>query len=135
MDAEQGSQEALYPTHGGEGQARMQYVQLAEGCTPITTYPLDLPKEIPWESGLQQMTLESCRAHYEKLQNNLSSFALAPENKQSIEMVLQSLQKFIEVYENLGPTIDGFVSLMQRRKEKLMGPDKWAFVKERVTRE
>ena len=48
---------------------------------------------------------------------------------------MQSLQKFIEVYEDLGPTIDGFVSLMQRRKAQVMGPDKWAVVKERVTKE
>ena len=51
------------------------------------TYPSDLPDEIPWKSGLQQTTLESCRAHYDKLQNDLSSLDLAPENKQSIEMV------------------------------------------------
>ena len=50
-------------------------------------------------------------------------------------MVLQSLQKFIEVYEYLGPTIDSFVALMQRRKAQVMGPDKWVVVKERVTRE
>ena len=85
----------------------MQYVQLAKGCTPITTNPSYLPEQLPWESGIQQMTLESCRAHYDKLQNDLSSLDLAPENKQSIEMVLQSLQKFIEVYEDLGPATDG----------------------------
>ena len=50
-------------------------------------------------------------------------------------MVLKSLQKFIEVYEDLGPTSNGFVSLMQRIKAQVMGPDKWAVVKERVTRE
>ena len=87
MDAEQGSQEAHHPTEGGEGQARTQYVQLVEVCTPISTYPSNLPEELPWESGNQQTTLESCRAHYDKLQNDLSSLDLAPENKQSIEMV------------------------------------------------
>ena len=50
-------------------------------------------------------------------------------------MVLQSLQKFIEVYEDLGPTTDSFVALMQRRKARVMGPDKWDVMKERVTRE
>ena len=50
-------------------------------------------------------------------------------------MVLQSLQKFIEVYEDLGPIIDSFVALMQKRKAQVMGPDKWVVVKERVTRE
>ena len=50
-------------------------------------------------------------------------------------MVLQSLQKFIEVYEDLGPTTDGFVALMQRGKAEVMGPDKWAVVKERVTKD
>ena len=111
----------------------MLYVQLAEGCTPIMTYLSDLPEELPWESGLQQTTLESYRAHYDKMQCDLSSLDLTPENKQSIEMVLQSLQKFIEVYEDLGPTTDGFVSLMQRRKAQVMGPDKWAVVNEKVT--
>ena len=99
------------------------------------TYPSDLPDEIPWESDLQQTTLESCRAHYDKLQNDLSSLDLAPENKQSIEIVLLSLQKIIEVYEDLGPTIDGFVALMKRRKAQVMNLDKWTVVKERVTRE
>ena len=50
-------------------------------------------------------------------------------------MVLKSLQKFIEVYEGLGPTTNGFVELMQRRKAQVMGSDKWDVVKERVTRE
>ena len=99
------------------------------------TYPLDLLEEIPWESELQQTTLESCRAHYDKLQNDLSILDLTPDNKQSIEMVLLSLQKFIEVYEDLGPTTDGFVVLMQRRKEEVTGLDKWAVMKERVTKE
>ena len=48
-------------------------------------------------------------------------------------MVLLSLQKFIEVYEDLAPTTDGFVALMQRRKAGVMGLDKWVVVKERVT--
>ena len=81
VDADQGSQDACHPTQGGKGQARMQYVQLAEGCTPITNYPSDLPEELPWESGLQKMTLERCRAHYDKLQHNLSSLNLTPESK------------------------------------------------------
>ena len=110
VEAEKGLQEARHPTQGGEGQSRTQYVQLAEGCTPISTYPSDLLEELPWESGNQKTTLESFRAHYAKLQNDLSSLDLAPENK--LEMVLQSLQKFIEVYEDLGPTTDSFVALM-----------------------
>ena len=91
VDAEQGLQEARHPTQGGKGQARMQYVQLDEGCKPISTYPSDLPEDIPQESGPQQMTLKSCRAHYDKLQKYLSSLDLALENKQSMEMVLKSL--------------------------------------------
>ena len=50
-------------------------------------------------------------------------------------MVLLSLQKFIEVYEDLGPTTYGFVALMQRRKAEVMGLDKWAVVNERVTKD
>ena len=81
VDAEKGSQEACHPTQGDEGRARMQYVQLAKGCTPITTYPYDLPEELPWESGLSQTTLKSCRAHYDKLQHDLSSLDLPLESK------------------------------------------------------
>ena len=50
-------------------------------------------------------------------------------------MVLQSLQNFIEVYEDIGPTIDGFIALMQSKKAQVMGLEKWVAVKERVTRE
>ena len=50
-------------------------------------------------------------------------------------MVFQSLQKFIEVFEDLGPKTYGFVDLMQRRTTQVMGLDKWVVVKERVTRE
>lgn len=135
VGAEQGSQDARHSAQSDEGRAKTQYVELVEGCTPITTCPSDLLEELPWESGIQQTTLESCRSHYDKLQRDLSSLDLLPESKQSLEMVLGSLQKFIEVYEDLGPTIDGFVDLMRRRKAEVMGPDKWAIVKERVTKE
>ena len=50
-------------------------------------------------------------------------------------MVLQSLRKFIQVYEDVGRITDSFVTLMQRRKAQVMGSDKWVVVKERVTRE
>jgi hypothetical protein len=133
--AEQGSQEAHHSARGDDGRARTQYVELTEGCTPITTYPSDLPRELPWEGGNHQMTLERCRSHYEKLQNDLSTMDLPPESKQSLEIVLGSLQNFIQAYENLGPTTDGFVDLMRRRRDQVMGPDKWDVVKERVTRE
>ena len=49
-------------------------------------------------------------------------------------MVLKSLKKFIDIYEDFGPTMDGFVALMQRRKAEVMGPNKWVVVKERVTK-
>ena len=40
----------------------MIYVEQVEGCTPIKMYPSDIPEEIPWDSGDQQLTLESCRS-------------------------------------------------------------------------
>ena len=95
--AEQGSEEGCNSTQRDERQARRVYVEQVEGCTPITTYRYDIPKELPWYSGDQQLTLESWISHYNKLQHDLSSLELPPERKQSLEIALQSLQKLIEV--------------------------------------
>ena len=40
----------------------------------------------------------------------------------------------VKVYRNLGPTTDSFVELMRKRKETVIGPNKWQDIKQRVTR-
>ena len=39
------------------------------------------------------------------------------------------------MYKNLGPTTDTFVEVMRKRKETVMGLDKWEDVKKKVTKE
>ena len=99
------------------------------------TYPSDIPEDIPWDSGDQQLSLENCRSHYNKLQHDLSSLYFHPERKKSLDIVLQSLKKFIKINEGLGPTIDGFINLMHKRTIEVMGLYRWYVVKERVTKE
>ena len=41
----------------GKGQARRVAVKQYVGCTPIKTYPSNLPEDIPWENDVQQLTL------------------------------------------------------------------------------
>ena len=58
---------------------------------------------------------------------------LPPKRKESLDIVLKSLQKFIEVYEGLGPTTDDFIYLMHRIREQVTSTGNWSVVKERVT--
>jgi membrane-bound lytic murein transglycosylase MltF len=41
----------------------------------------------------------------------------------------------MDAYQNMGPTTDSFIDLMRRRKSKVMGPDKWNVVKNKVSKE
>jgi hypothetical protein len=78
------------------------------------------------------MTLERCSGVKRRLQNDLRCLDLPRESKQSLEIVLNSLQNFMDVYQNMGPTNDSFIDLMRRRKSEVMGLDKWEVVKSRV---
>ena len=59
---------------------------------------------------------------------------LPVESQQSLEIVTHSLGEIVNVYKNLGPMTDTFVEVMRKRKETIMGPDKWEDVKQRVTK-
>ena len=63
------------------------------------------------------------------------ALSLPAESRQSLEIVTHSLGEMVNVYRNLGPTTDSFVELMRKRKETVMGPDKWEDIKQKVTRE
>ena len=61
------------------------------------------------------------------------ALTLPTESRQSLEIVTHSLGEIVNVYRNLGPTTDTFVEVMRKRKETIMGPDKWEDVKQKVT--
>ena len=55
------------------------------------------------------------------------------ESQQSLEIVTRSLGQLVDVYRKLGLTIDTFVDVMRKRKETVMGPNKWEVFKQRFT--
>jgi len=66
--------------------------------------------------------------------NDLTTLDLPAESHQSLQIVLQSLDNFINVHKSLGPTTDGFVHLLRRRKIEVMGPNKWVDVEKNVSK-
>ena len=58
---------------------------------------------------------------------------LPTKSRKNLEIATHTLGQQVDVYQNLGPTTDSFVEVMRKRKETVMGPDKWEVVKERVT--
>lgn len=99
----------------GEGGPRQRY-QENEDYTPMTTYPSDVIEEIPWEGNVETMMLQWCSSHHAKIENDLRHMALPIKSKQCLEIILHSLQKIINVYQNLGPMFDTFIDLMRRQK-------------------
>ena len=63
------------------------------------------------------------------------ALTLLTESRQSLEIVTYSLGEIVNVYKKFGPTTDIFVEVMRKRKETVMGLDKWEDVKKRVTRD
>ena len=98
------------------------------------TYLADI-SDIPWERNMQQCTLEMCQHLHAKLKRDLVALNLPAESRQSLEIVTHSLGEPVDVCRKLGPTTDTFVEVMRKRKEIVMGPDKWEVVKQRVTTE
>jgi hypothetical protein len=96
---------------------------------------LDVSDELPWEGITETMTLERCSSVKSRLENDLRILNLPHESKQSLHIVLHSLQKFMDAYQNMGPTTDSFFDLMKRRKSEVMGPDEWDVVKNKVSKE
>jgi hypothetical protein len=107
----------------------MPRYQETEEYTPTSTYPSEVGDELPWEGNTEAMTLERCSGVKRRLENDLAVLELLLESKQSLQIVLHSLENFIDAYLKMGPTTDSFVDLMRRRKSEVMGPDKWDTVK------
>jgi hypothetical protein len=74
--------------------------------------------ELPWEGEVQKMTIQHCTNHHAKLKHDLEQMDLPVERKQSLEILFHSLENFIDVYKNLGPTTNGFVDLMRRHRKQ-----------------
>ena len=61
--------------------------------------------------------------------------SLPAESRQSLDIVTHSLSEMVKVYKHLGPTTDSFVEVMRKRRETVIGPDKWQDIKKRVSRD
>ena len=82
-----------------------------------------------------ECTLQLCESLHAKLQRDFLALSLTAESRQSLEIVTHLLGEIVNVYRNLGPTTDTFVEMMRKRKEIVMGLDKWEDVKQKVTKE
>ena len=91
---------------------------------PTSTYPSEYGDELPWEGNTEAMTLERCSSVKKRLENDLAVLEIPLESKQSLQIVLNSLENFMDAYQKMGPTTDSFVDLMRRRKSEVIGPDK-----------
>jgi hypothetical protein len=81
------------------------------------------------------MTLERCSCVKKRLENDLAVLELPLESKQSLQIILHSMENFMDAYQKMRPTTDSFVDLMRWRKSEVMGPDKWDTIKNRVSKE
>ena len=84
---------------------------------------------------MAQCTLKRWEKLHAKLQRDILSLTLPAESRQSLEIVTHSLGEIVNVYKTLGPMTDTFVEMMRKRKKKVMDPDKWEDVKQRVTKD
>jgi len=91
--------------------------------------------DIPWEDKVQNMIIPHWSTHHAKLKHDLEQMDLPIESKQSLDIFLHSLDKFIDVYKKLGLTTNDFVDLRRRRGKEVMGPDKWPEIEKRVSKE
>ena len=107
----------------------MPRYQETKDYTPTSTYPSEVGDELPWEGNTEAMTLERCSGVKRRLENDLAVLELPLQSKQSLQIVLHSLENFMDAYQKMGPTTDSFVNLTRRRKLEVMGPDKWEIVK------
>ena len=106
----------------------MPCYQETEDYMPTSTYPSEVGNELPWEGNTEEMTLEQCSSVKKRLENDLVVLELPLERKQSLQIVLHSLENFMDAYQKIGPTTDSFVDLMRRKNSEVMGPDKWETV-------
>ena len=72
----------------------------------MTIYPLDILDALPWENEEVSITLEQCTARHKKLRDDLAILELPTKSLQSLQILLESLGKFIGAYRTVGPTTD-----------------------------
>ena len=68
------------------------------------------------------------------MRDDLVRLELPTKSRQSLQILLESLGKFIGAYRTIGPTTNFFIHLMQMRRAQVMGPDKWVDVEKRVSK-
>ena len=100
----------------------------------MTIYPSDIPDSLPWENESVSVTLEQYTTHHKKLRDDLASLELPTESRQSLQIILESLGKFIGASRTVGTTTNYFIQLTRMWKCQVMCPDKWVDVEKRVSR-
>ena len=101
----------------------------------MTIYLLNIPDANSWENDIVSVTLEKCTAHNNKLRDDLDNLELPIERQQSLQIILESLGKFIGSYRTAAPIKYCFIHLMRMWRDHFMGPNKWFDVEKRVSKE
>jgi hypothetical protein len=92
-DNESGCHEDSNVGAEGEGGCRRSCYEETEDYMPTSTYPSEVGDELPWEGNTEAMTLERCSGVKKRLKNDLVVLKLPLESKQSLKIVLHSLEK------------------------------------------
>ena len=101
-----------------KGQVRWRdIVEQAHGCHHTTIYPSYIPDALPLETDIVIVTLEQCTTHHKKLRDDLARLELPTESRQSLQILLESLGKFISAYRSISPTTYCFIHLMWMQKD------------------
>jgi hypothetical protein len=82
----------------GEGGCRMSRYQETKDYMPTSTYPSKVGDELPWQGNTEAMTLERCLGVKRRLENYLAVLELPLERKKSLQIVLHSLENFMDAY-------------------------------------
>ena len=69
------------------------------------------------------------------MRDDLASLELPTESRKSLQILLESLGKFIGAYRTVGPTTYCFIHFMKMQRAQVMGPNKWVDVEKRVSKE
>jgi hypothetical protein len=97
----------------GEGAFRRPHYEETKYYMSTSTYPSEVGDELPWEGNTKAMMLERCSGVKKRLENYLAVLELPLESKQSLQIVLHSLENFMDAYQKMGPSTDSFVNLMR----------------------
>jgi hypothetical protein len=115
-DNESGCHEDSNVSAEGEGGFRRPRYEETEYYTPTSTYPSKVGDKLSWEGNTEAIMLERCSGVKKRLENDLAVLELPQESKQSLQIVLHSLENFMDAYQKMGPTTNSFVDLMRWQK-------------------